>query len=96
MGRIIAVANTKRRRWQTTTAVNTAAALALAGRRVLLCDFDPQANATSGLGVDKQAVVRSVYDGLTGGIGARELILRTRFATSCPRASRSRARRLSL
>lgn len=84
MGRIIAVANQKGGVGKTTTAVNTAAALALAGRRVLLCDFDPQANATSGLGVDKQAVVRSVYDGLTGGIGARELILRTRFCDLLP------------
>ena len=84
MGRIIAIANQKGGVGKTTTAVNTAAALALAGRRVLLCDFDPQANATSGLGIEKTTLSRSVYDGLTGGVSAQELILRTRFCDVLP------------
>ena len=84
MGRIIAVANQKGGVGKTTTAVNTAAALAAAGQRVLLCDFDPQGNATSGLGVDKNAVTLSVYDGLVRGIPARNIILRTRFCDVLP------------
>ncbi len=84
MGRIIAIANQKGGVGKTTTAVNTAAALVLAGRRVLLCDFDPQGNATSGLGVDKNTLQRSVYDGLIDGVPARELILRTRFCDLLP------------
>ena len=84
MGRIIAVANQKGGVGKTTTAVNTAAALVLAGRRVLLCDFDPQANATSGLGIDKSSVSHSVYNGLTGEADAQGLILKTRFCDLLP------------
>ena len=84
MGRIIAIANQKGGVGKTTTAVNTAAALQLAGRRVLLCDFDPQGNATSGLGVDKSALQASVYDGITGGRPAEELIVRTRYCDLLP------------
>ena len=62
MGKIIAVVNQKGGVGKTTTAVNLTAALCAMGKKVLLCDFDPQANATSGLGVDKRTVKHSVYD----------------------------------
>ena len=62
MGKIIAVVNQKGGVGKTTTAVNLTAALHDLGLRTLLCDFDPQANATSGLGVDKRKIKHSVYD----------------------------------
>ena len=62
MGKILAIVNQKGGVGKTTTAVNLTAALHDAGLRVLLCDFDPQANATSGLGLDKRKVSKSIYD----------------------------------
>lgn len=66
MGRVYALANQKGGVGKTTTAVSLAAFLAHAGKRVLLIDADPQANATSSLGVDKNALSRSMYDVLIG------------------------------
>ena len=80
---ILAVVNQKGGVGKTTTAVNLTAALAAAGRRVLLCDFDPQANATSGLGGRKSGIP-SVYEVLTGACDAQTAILHTPYGDLLP------------
>ena len=84
MARIIAVVNQKGGVGKTTTAVNLTAALAASGRRVLLCEFDPQANATSGLGVDKRQVRQSVYDMLINDVTPERCVVRTQFGDLIP------------
>ena len=76
MGRIIAITNQKGGVGKTTTAVNLAATLAEAGQKVLLLDFDPQGNASSGLGVERSEIRSSIYDVITGNSGIEETILR--------------------
>lgn len=73
-GRIFAVVNQKGGVGKTTTAINLSATLAQSGRKVLLIDSDPQANATSGLGINKATVERSLYDTLVDGAPVASVI----------------------
>ncbi len=84
MGKIIAVVNQKGGVGKTTTAVNLTAALTEAGKRVLLCDFDPQANATSGLGMDKRKLRHSVYDVVINETPAENAIVQTKYGDLLP------------
>ena len=70
MGKIIAVTNQKGGVGKTTTAVNLASALGTMNKKVLLVDIDPQGNATSGLGIDKQENEQSSYHVMIGEITA--------------------------
>ncbi len=85
--KIVAVVNQKGGVGKTTTAVNLTAALASTGARVLLCDFDPQANATSGLGVDKRRVKSSVYDMIIRDIMPEKCVVNTKFGDVLPSAA---------
>lgn len=66
MGRVIAISNQKGGVGKTTTAINLSASLAEKGKRVLVIDMDPQGNATSGLGIDKEKVEHTSYEILLG------------------------------
>ncbi len=80
MGFIFAVANQKGGVGKTTTAINLAASIAVAEKRVLLIDLDPQGNATSGLGVDRESLSASIYDVLTGQKPLDGIIQKTELA----------------
>ena len=84
MGQTIAVVNQKGGVGKTTTAVNLAAALKERGLRVLVCDFDPQANATSGFGIDKRHVKHTSYQMVLGEAPASQAVVRTQFGDVIP------------
>ena len=83
MAKIISIVNQKGGVGKTTTCVSLTAALAEQKKRVLLCDFDPQANSTSGMGVDK-TVSKGVYEVLVSDIPAAEAVAHTRFGDVLP------------
>ena len=83
VAKTIAIVNQKGGVGKTTTCVNLAAGLHEAGKRVLLCDFDPLANATSGMGVDK-TVSKGIYHVVIGEIPAAEAVVHTRYGDVLP------------
>jgi len=79
MAKIIAIANQKGGVGKTTTAVNLSACLGIKGKKVLVIDIDPQGNATSGLGIDKNSVKKSIYDTIINEIPIEETMLETQI-----------------
>lgn len=77
MGRIIAVSNQKGGVGKTSTCINLGAGLALKGKKVLLCDLDPQGNTTTGLGIEKSSLKKSIYNVLIEGEKATNAIIDT-------------------
>ncbi|MCK9584219.1 MAG: AAA family ATPase, partial [Candidatus Cloacimonetes bacterium] len=77
MAKIITIVNQKGGVGKTTTTVNLAAGLAILEKRTLLIDFDPQGNATSGVGINKDKVKLQIYDALIGRVSLNDCILPT-------------------
>ena len=84
MGKTVAVVNQKGGVGKTTTAVNLTAALHSLGLKVLLWDFDPQANATSGMGVNKRNVKKDAYDVVVDGADVKTAIVSTKYGDVLP------------
>ena len=84
MAKTIAIVNQKGGVGKTTTCVNLAAALKEEGSRVLVCDFDPQANATSGFGVDKTTASPNIYDVLINGADVKRAVVETPYGDVIP------------
>lgn len=80
MGKVVALSNQKGGVGKTTTAINLAGYVAEKGRTVLLLDFDPQGNTTSGFGIDKNTLEKNAYDLLLGKCGAGEVVFKTSVA----------------
>lgn len=79
MAKIISVVNQKGGVGKTTSAVNLAAAIGAAGKKVLLVDIDPQGNTTSGYGISRKNLTATSYEILIGSVSAREAVVKTKF-----------------
>ena len=84
MAKTIAVVNQKGGVGKTTSTVNLTACLQDLGLKVLLCDFDPQANATSGLGVEKKKIKHSIYDVIINEVPTADAVIHTKFGDVLP------------
>jgi chromosome partitioning protein len=84
VGKVVAITNQKGGVGKTTTCINLACALKNTGRKALLCDMDPQGNATSGSGVEKTKILPTMYDVLIRGTPAADAIVRTSYFDVLP------------
>lgn len=79
VGKIISIANQKGGVGKTTTAINLAASISLAGKDILLVDCDPQSNTTSGLGIDKNSIEKNLYDVFHSVNSINDIIIKTDY-----------------
>ena len=79
MGKIISLVNQKGGVGKTTTSINLAASLGVLNKKILLVDLDPQGNSTTGVGVEKGDLNKSIYEALNGSVTPRESIKKTKF-----------------